>query len=168
MGDIKISCKGNNGEFIVYEDTVEIRRRTALGNIDAAMYKANSGIGSERIIRIDDLEGIEFVPAVSIWKNGYMTLVVKGELRNNNGLKGAAKHPATIIFWTKMNDEFKAVADYLLKEIDKRKTQKVEVVNNSSNNSIVDELQKLKELYDSGILSEEEFSVAKQRILNKQ
>jgi hypothetical protein len=169
MSDVVVSYKGNNGEFFLREDSIEIRRRSVLGNLDVAMGFTNAtGIASERIIPLEDIESVEYKPA-TMWMNGYLSLAVRGELRNNNGLRGAGKNPSSLVFFPSSNASVKTFVDQLnLRLKQKRATpMPVKNVSNEQSLSIADEIVKLKSLRDSGVISDEEFTAAKQRLLSR-
>ena len=160
--------KGISGTLIIFEDKIYIERKSLLGNIDALVHKTPTGYYSEKEIRLNTLEGVEWNRA-SMIRNGYISLFVKGEIKNMGGLKGAFNDASSIIIYPNHNKDAKKAIDYLYNVIkeNKEKEKHVVVDNNIECNkdSIYNELIKLKELYDKNIINDEEFKDAKQKVL---
>ena len=162
-----MSVKGNNGRLIIFENSVYFERKSVIGNVDAIASNSNTGYYNEKNITFDMINGIEWNKA-SIWRNGYISLAVEGELKNTNGLAGATKNATSLVFFPKANDDAAKCVEYISKKIKelKDKPKKVEI-SNSPQLSQADELIKFKKLLDEGIISEDEFAKAKERIINK-
>ncbi len=162
--------KGNNGTLIVYDDHVYFERKSFLGNFDAVTRGNATGFNSEKGIPFEYILGVEWNKA-TMFRNGYISLHIEGEIKNMSGLKGAANNASSLIFFPGANADAEKVVNYLegIVKANKEKKQHVVVDNQpqTSSGSVADELLKLKELHDAGVLDDEEFKAAKAKILAK-
>ena len=171
MANEVMRVKGNNGTLIIYDDHVYFERKSFLGNYDAATRGTASGLGSEKGVPLENINGVEYNKA-TMFRNGYISLFIEGEIKNMGGMKGAANDASSIIFFPGSNASAEAAYNHLLKiaQANKEKKQHVIVDNqqpSSGTASLADELLKLKQLHDNGILDDEEFKAAKSKLLNK-
>ena len=167
MSNEIMRVKGTNGSLVVYEDHVYFERKSLLGNIDAVSRGNDTGYNSEKGIPFEYILGVEWNKA-SLLRNGYISLNIEGEIKNMSGLKGAANNASSLVFFPGANADAEKVVNYLedIVKANKEKKQHV-VVDNQPSNSLSDELLKLKQLHDDGILDDEEFKAAKTKLLNK-
>lgn len=169
MSEAIITVKGQNGKLYLYEDSVFFERKSILGHIDAALTSAKTSYGYEKNISYDVIRGVKLMKA-SIWRNGYISLVIEGELKNIDGVKDAAKDASSLVFFPGSNEDAEKAATFINKKIIERKSE-----NNKANNisteksslSFAEELEKLYSLKEKRILTEEEFAEAKKKLLSK-
>lgn len=157
--------KGNNGRLLVFDDYVYFERKSFLGNLDAIIFNSNTGYYNEKKISYEMINGIEWGQA-STWRNGYISLAVEGEIKNQTGHKGAGKNATSIVFFPKSNDDAANCVAFISKKVEELKKEKDEIINNQNTNN-ADELIKYKKMLDDGIITEEEFLIIKERIIKK-
>lgn len=156
MQEVLFKLNGVNGQLEVYDNKVIIKRKGALSKLTQGFFKGDKEILISKISAIQ-------VKLGTVWTNGYIQLTLSGGNENTKGLLDATQDENTVMFNKKCNDEVIKIKEGIYALIDKN--------TNSSNpinsGSIADELIKLKNLLDEGILNEEEFQVEKNKILNK-
>lgn len=156
-----MSIKGNDGRLIVFENYVYFERKSIIGHLDTIFSGSNKSYYNEKKIPYEMINGVEWNKA-STWRNGYISLAVEGEIKNENGLKGAVKNATSIIFFPKSNDDATKCVDFITEKI---KNQTLETKNAAHMNQ-ADELIKFKKMFDEGIITEEEFNKVKEKIIN--
>ena len=135
-------------------DKVIIRRR-GVANMLA------SGLNGERMINISTLTGIQMKPG-GLFSPGYILFWYAGSKPFVGGIFAATQDPDAFIFGQELNEqvaEFKAKVEKIMQDY----RQTVPAVTVQEN--LADELRKLAELKQQGILSEEEFDAAKRKLL---
>ena len=147
MAELLFELKGNGNKLFIYEDKLVFKFLT-----------------DEKVVDIVDVESVEFSKA-SMWKNGYLSLGVKNEIKNSNGIRGAAKDLRSIVFFPKQNELAEKVYNHIRKLIEENKKNTVPVVNQVQTLSNADELRKYKQLLDDGIITQEEFDAKKKQLL---
>lgn len=95
---------------------------------------------------------------------GYLQLVIKGSLENKGGVLGAVKDENTILFGKKEDDQALKVKTIIERIKEKKNSRRSVSVQNTV--SVADEIRKLKQLMDEGILTEEEFNKQKAVLLS--
>jgi len=140
----KFSFEGIDGTMKVYEDRVEIKPKGAIG------FLSNQGNETFLIKNITSVE----VRECSFIKGGHIQLSVHGtnEKRNNISFGGFGDRKS-------MNENAMKIKEYLIEQMQNPISSQPTVSSSS------DELLKLSKLKDEGILSDEEFSLAKKKIL---
>jgi Short C-terminal domain/Domain of unknown function (DUF4429) len=97
--------------------------------------------------------------------NGYIQFSLPGEKGSKGGILDATKDENTILIsGNKQYTEFLAAKNLIEKLIHEHNSP---TTIDKPNNSVSDELIKLASLRDSGILTQNEFEIQKQKILNK-
>lgn len=147
MAELLFELKGNGNKLFIYEDKLVFKFLT-----------------DEKVVDIVDVESVEFSKA-SMWKNGYLSLGVKNEIKNSNGIRGAAKDLRSIVFFPKQNELAEKIYNHIRKLIEENKKNTVPVVNQVQTLSNADELRKYKQLLDDGIITQEEFDAKKKQLL---
>jgi len=156
--------KGQNGILIVFEDFLEISRKSFGG-----FMSQGGSIGSRRYY-YKDIASIEYkIP--TIMANGYLKILASGTLEENakvgilSSSLDSMKDQNTVVFrsFSKKNS---SEVDSLYKLIMSKLSQSKQVSSPGNNFNKIDELKKLGELKESGILTEEEFNIEKGKILN--
>lgn len=167
--DQLFELKGTNGIIIAYDDRVVISRKTFTG------FMAQGGATGDRTYYYQDLASVEFKKA-SFVSNGYIKLILKGtndkpavvSLMGTNMSTFQDQNTVTFRAFDKSipgkSEELYNLLSVKIKEYkDKANTIQINTVAGSSK---MDELKKLGELKDSGIITEEEFQIEKKKILN--
>jgi len=162
-----MELKGTNGTITAYED------RAILARKGFAAFASQGGFTGDRTYFYKDLNSIEFKKP-SIMANGYIKFIVAGTLdtKATTGLLGSSmkslEDPNTVILRA-----FKKDTPRLSEELYHLLTEKMSVAKSVQDNSTVvqtnsnlDELKKLAELRDAGIVSDKEFEEQKAKLLN--
>lgn len=137
------------------DDKVIIRRR-GVANMLA------SGLNGERMINISTLTGIQMKPG-GLFSPGYILFSYAGSKPFVGGIFTATQDPDAFIFGQELNEqvaEFKAKVEKIMQS----SRQPVSTAAASAN--LADELRKLAELKQQGILSQDEFDAAKKKLLS--
>jgi Domain of unknown function (DUF4429) len=162
---------GTNGSLVVHEDRVVITRKTIMGFIA-------QGFTGDRTIPFSNISSIEFRKP-SLLANGYIQLIVSGTLPvlAKTSIFGTSqeslKDPNTIVlraFNSNVPVKAEAIYQLILNKIDE--FAKIEggrsVVTNDTKLSVADEIRKFKKLQEEGIISQEDFDIKKQQLLEKE
>ena len=157
--------KGQNGKILIYDEYLELSRDTFGGFISQGGYS-----GTRRYF-YKDIKTIEYRKP-TFMANGYFKVIIDGTTETNakvgifSSSASSAKDQNTIIlraFTKQVGDETEKIYNFLIKKIEENRITQ----NNSiPANSKMDELKKLGDLKNSGIITEEEFQIEKQKILN--
>ena len=161
-----LELKGTNGTIIAYDDRVIIKRK------GFTAYATQRGFTGDRTFFYQDLNAVEYKKP-SMVANGYMKFVLAGtfDTKATTGLYGGTKQRSsmgdqnTVILRAfrkevpKLSEE---LYNLIIDNMSKAKNTTTTVVQSASN---LDELKKLAELRDSGIISQEEFENQKLKLL---
>jgi hypothetical protein len=134
-------------------DKIIIRRR-GLANALAA------GLNGDRTIRIETLTGIQVKPG-GMWCPGYILFSYAGSKPFEGGFIAATQDPDAFIFGDKLNEQvegFKAEVEKIMRDCKQASSP-------SMKSTLADELRKLAELKEQGLLSQVEFESAKRKLL---
>ncbi|MCA0980197.1 SHOCT domain-containing protein [Exiguobacterium aestuarii] len=122
------------------------------------MNRFNNG-GGDKNIRISSLSGIQIKkPGLT---QGYIQFVFSGS-KDTTGVMDAVRDENSIMFAKKEYDLALKLRDHVEELIN----QPLQTQNETSSNSAADELLKLKQLLDAGVLSQEEFETQKVKLLS--
>jgi len=153
MENIIFELKGVNGQIFVYEDRVIIERKGVLGFM-------TQGLAGSKTIPIKSIQSIQFKKG-NMLTNGFIQFGILGGHEKTGGLFNATQDENTVMIKERDNllgEQIKAhIENYIF---DKPKDSI-----NSNNISVADEIKKLKELFDLGIITEEEFQHKKKQLL---
>ena len=142
-----LNFQGVDGTLDVYADRIEIKPKGLLGLM--------SNQGNETIF-IKDMTSIE-VRECSFVNSGHIQFSAPGTNEKNNKIAfGGFGDRKT------MNENANKIKAYILQQMQIAKTSNVTIPSIASTS---DELLKLAQLRDSGILTEEEFQSAKKKLL---
>lgn len=158
------SINGVRGRHIdVYEDKVVINTKVTIGSI--LTHNATDG---EKTIYFSDCIGIQFKPSRTTI--GYLQIETASSSGNNRGNNFFNENSFTYDTSVISNRKMEEVANYVKKQIDiikKSNYQPALPANNNTNPSLIaDELIKLKQLVDMGVLTQEEFDAKKKQLLD--
>lgn len=161
--DLVYTIDGVRGRHIdIYTDKVVITTKVTIGSL--LTHNATDG---EKTIYYSDCIGVQFKK--SQFAIGYLQLETASSNGNNKGSNFFAENSFTFDETVISNEKMIEVADYVKSRVDavKKGTNMSSVANSNNNVSVADELLKLKQLLDMGVLSQEEFDEQKNKLLNK-
>ena len=154
MGELKFELEGYKGTLKVYEDRVEINKKGA-GFVHTATNK---------MLPIANITSVSVTPS-TVWARGYIEFTVPGGKDSKNIEQAMNNENAVLLKAANQNDEAMKIKSYIEELILKR-------ANNIGGTTIVqqatspaEELKKMKELLDMGIITQEEFDAKKKQLL---
>ncbi len=145
-----LQAKGTNGQVELYTNKVRIIRKGFFALLA-------QGLKGEKEILISSISSIQFKKA-NAWANGYIQFAFMGGKEAQGGVLQAYIDENTVMFKTKQQADFERIKD----EIDKRMQT---VSASSSSLSAADEIAKLANLRDKGVLTDAEFQQRKRQLL---
>ena len=163
--NILAEFKGQNGKLIVYEDSIVISRNTFGG------FLSQGGSSGDRRYFYNDIGAIEYKKPTFI-ANGYYKIIIQGTNETNakvgifSSSSKSAKDQNTVIlraFSKSVGEETDRIYEMILQKLtESKRTNSIPIQQSSK----MDELKKLAELKTAGILTEDEFKIEKEKILN--
>jgi hypothetical protein len=136
-------------------DCVKIHRR-GIANALAA------GLNGERTILISSLSSVQMKPAA--WLSpGYILFSYAGSKPFMGGLIDATQDPDAFIFGQETNEQ---IAEFKLKVEEKMREARRPMPTTNSTGALTDEIRKLAEMKQQGLLSQEEFEAAKKKLFS--
>ncbi len=158
--DLVYKIDGVRGRHIdIYTDKVVITTKVTIGSL-----LTNNATDGEKTIYYSDCIGVQFKQ--SKFAIGYLQLETASSNGNNKHSNFFAENSFTFDTTVISNERMIEVADYVKSRVDAvKKGGTAPIVTNSNNISVADELLKLKQLLDMGVLSQEEFDEQKIKLL---
>lgn len=157
-----MNVKGRGGEVEFDGNFVSIRHTGALGRLTV-------GKGEKRI-PITSITAVHIKPAGAM-VNGYIQFTLPGSVERRAGFGkqtfDAAGDENSVIFTKSEESDFLNLRDVIENAIVSRATPQAPVAPIVAGTSKLDELKKLAELRDAGVLSEDEFAEEKARIMGQ-
>ena len=150
MSSPELSAKGVNGQIELFNNKVCIRRKGVLGFLI-------QGLKGDKNIMIPSISSIQFKKA-GVLTNGYIQFAFMGGKEAKGGIFQGTQDENTVMFTVKQQPLFEQIRDTVENRIQVGNTQ-------ASTTSDADEIAKLADLRDKGILSEDEFQSKKKQIL---
>ena len=148
------TMKGVQDLLEVFEDRVTITPKGVLGFL-------NKGIKGTKEIPFRSIVAVQFKQAGALF-SGYLQFTIPGGNESKGGIFAATKDENTFMFaHTKNNAQAKEIKEYIDEAI--RRSQAPQTTLSAT--SLSDELQKLAQLKDQGVLSEYEFQAAKKKLI---
>lgn len=144
---------GTSARIIVYEDRVDIERTGFLN-------KLSYGFSGTKTIPMNSITSIQYKAGGGIL-NGFLQFGVLGGNELKGGLSGAASDENSVIFPKDKNEKAEKIKAYIEAKIAERSKP----ASGSGAVSAADEILKLKQLLDAGILTAEEFEAKKKQLL---
>lgn len=139
-----MQASGRNGQLTLYENKVQISRKGIISTI------TNPFKGDKEIL-LDDITSMQFrEPGVAT--TGYVQIGQSGYSESDDGLFDAASDENSVTFSKDALDDFQEIRD----EIDKRRTS------DSGRSDMDSGMEKLREKYASGEITEEEYNERKE------
>lgn len=155
-----MKVEGRGGEVEFDGNFIAIRHKGALGRLTV-------GKGEKRI-PLSSITSVQIKPAGAL-VNGYIQFSLPGgnEKRATFGRQtlDAAEDENSVIFTKAQEPQFIKLRDAIESAMVARSNPQVHVAPQISSTSKLDELKKLAELRDSGVLTEDEFALEKARIM---
>jgi len=145
--------KGVNGQIEVFPDRVVIKRKGALAKLTQGFFKG------DKTIYVRQITGIQ-VKRGGLATNGYIQFSLGGGLESTKGILDATQDENTVMFKRKHNKLVEEIKAY----IEQAMSQPPQP---TATFSVADEIRKLQQLYDDGILTKEEFKAQKAQLLSK-
>lgn len=158
-----MKADGHNGQIELYKDRLVIKRK-------GFMSKLTHGFKGSKEIRLNRISSIQLKEAGMI-TSGYIQFSFSGGKENTDGLMDATKDENSVVFTKKQQTDFKKIKTAIYNQMDKLEKEKTDrlkesVQEESNSSSDLDELEKLADLKDKGIITEEEFKKKKKQILD--
>lgn len=157
--DLVYTIDGVRGRHIdIYKDKVVITVKVTLGSL----ITHNSTDG-EKTIYYSDCIGVQFKQ--SKFAIGYLQLETASSSGNNKNSNFFGENSFTYDTTVISNERMIEVSNYVKSRVDAVKTGKAATVATNNTVSLADELLKLKQLLDMGVLTQEEFDEQKIKLL---
>ena len=160
LGPILMKAEGVDGQLLILEDGVRIKRR------EKTDYLAR-GLKGDKVIPYSQIASIECKKSAML-TNGYIQFLLLGEHKSKEGISNATLDENTLMFRAAQQPAFDSVKTVLETKIAAAKmTATKATVPKAAPQTIsyINELKKLASLRDRGILTEEEFAAKKRQIL---
>jgi hypothetical protein len=144
-------------------DTLEVRGDTVTITKRGLANALASGMNGARTIQISSITAVQMKPA-GMFTPGYILFSYPGSKPFMGGVWEATQDPDTFLFGKDLTGqvaEFKALVEKKMRE----SKQPAPAPANNSSGSLTDELRKLAEFKNQGILSQAEFEAAKKKLL---
>lgn len=152
-----VAFKAQQDYIEVYKDKICISPKGIMGNI-------NKGAKGTKTIPYASITAIQYKEPG--FTSGYMQFSLGGGNEGKFGVLEATKDENSFLFGPKHLETVRKVKKYIEQQMEKTKqTQHSPAQQTPSGVSIADELIKLAELRDQGILTEEEFQAAKMKLI---
>lgn len=146
----ELQAKGVNGRIELFANKICIRRKGVLGFL-------TQGLKGDKEIMISSITSVQFKKA-GMLTNGYIQFAFMGGKEAKEGIFQAVTDENTVMFNMKQQPDFERIKH----ELAKRLQAKTALLTASSG---ADEIAKLADLREKGILTEEEFQQKKKQIL---
>ena len=159
-GDLVYSIDGVRGRHIdIYVDKCVITTHVTLGSL-----LTNNATDGEKTFYYSDCIGVQF--KTSKFTIGYLQIETAASSGNNHMSNFFNENSFTFDTSVISNERMTEVADYVKQRVDEIKKGHYNRNNGEATLSVADELIKLKQLMDAGILTQEEFDLQKAKLLN--
>jgi GYF domain 2/Short C-terminal domain/Domain of unknown function (DUF4429) len=151
------SMTGVAGLLNVFETKVEITPKGLLGFM-------NKGMKGTKTIPFHSITAIQFKEA-GTFTSGYLQFTVPGGNESRGGLMAAASDENTFMFTKDENgnERAKEIKNFIENQVQELRAPKPGAA--VAQASVADEIKKLAELKEQGILTDEEFQAAKRRLI---
>ena len=146
--------KGVQDLLEVYEDRVTITPKGVLGFL-------NKGIKGTKEIPFGSIVAVQFKEAGAVF-SGYLQFTIPGGNESRGGILAATKDENTFMFaHAKNNSMAREIKEFIDGAVRKSRAPQ----SSATAASLPDEIQKLAQLKEQGILSEDEFQAAKRKLI---
>jgi hypothetical protein len=154
MSELKFTLEGLKGELKVYDDKVEINKK-GQGFITG---------NTSKTLPMTNIMSVSVTPS-TLWARGFIEFTVPGGKDSKNIEQALRNENALPLKAANQNDEAMKIKAYVEEQI-------MKYANNKGGTTIVqqaaspaEELKKMKELLDIGIITQEEFDAKKKQLL---
>ena len=154
MSEIKFTLEGYKGELTVYEDRVVISKK------GSGFISGNSN----KTLPMANIMSVSVTPS-TVWARGFIEFSVPGGKDSKNIEQAMKNENALPIKASSQNEVAMKIKEYVDEQI-------MKFANNKGGTTIVqqaaspaEELKKMKELLDMGIITQEEFNAKKKELL---
>jgi predicted nucleic acid-binding Zn ribbon protein len=154
-GYILMKAKGLGGELEFLEDKIRIKRR---GGLAFVMH----GLKGDKEIFINQISSIQFKKA-GTFTNGYIQFAFIGGSEAKGGILQATTDENTLFFNQNNEKEFSKIKNMIEERIHQLRNPDRTTYKKGLS---VDDLEKLAQLKEKGIITEEEFQAKKRQILD--
>lgn len=148
---------GKNGQLAVYDNRLVITRKGVLGFL-------THGAAGERTIPFTSITGIQMKPG-GMLANGFIQFAVQGSIERRGGVMNATDDENAIVFVKSYNNTAAQIKAFIEDKIFNAPAVHVMPPIPTSAPSAADEVLKLKQLLDAGVLTQEEFDKKKKELL---
>jgi len=142
--------RGVNGQLELTESKIRIKRKGALSLL-------GHGLKGEKEILIKHISSIQFKKAGAL-TSGYIQFAFLGSQESKGGLFQATQDENTIMFKKSQQPDFEEIKSMI-------ETRMAEPESKKAAGRGINDLEKLAELKEKGIITEEEFNAKKKQIL---
>lgn len=149
-----MKVSGVNGQLEVTQTKVIIKRKGILA-------KMTQGLKGDKEIQIKQISSIQFKKASAL-TNGYIQFSFSGSKEDKGGLFDATQDENSVMFSKKQMPEFEKAKELIETQINSFHSIPSQQMPSSD---VADQIKKLADLRDSGILTEEEFTAKKKQLL---
>jgi len=150
MSEVIMRAKGSTGELELLRDRVRIKRRGAVASL-------LHGFKGDKDILLEEISSVEFKRPGLVYE-GYLQLVFIGSQDSKGGVYQAVGDANTVMFKRRQEPAFLAMKEAIEERIE-------ELRRPAPAGGSLDDLEKLAELRDRGIVTEEEFEAKKRQLL---
>ncbi len=156
---VLLEAKGRNGQLQLLPTKVRIIRK-------GAWALALQGVQGDKEIYLDQISSIQFKKAgLSV---GYLRFVFLGGQETKTGIRNTMKDENTVAFVQKHEAEFEAIKQAIEEKMHEARTSRMQQpLQQAAPADIPAQIQKLAELKNQGILTEQEFQQKKEDLLAK-
>ena len=145
---------GIDTDLEIFDDKVTITPKGMLGFL-------NKGLKGTKTIPFTSITAVQHKRAG--FMSGYLQFTLPGAIESRGGLLAAVEDENTFVFRSSENEIIEEIRNFVEQKISEAKSPRAAAVTVSANP--VDELVKLAKLKTEGLLSEEEYAKAKQKVL---
>lgn len=149
------TLKGKTGVLTVFNNRIVITRKGFLN------FLAH-GMSGEKGIPLSAIQSVQLKKG-SFVANGYIQFGILGGLEKRGGVMNAVDDENSVVFTKSNNDLALKIKEYIEEQIYSRQNATQTTIINQS--SAADEVIKLKQLLDNGIITSDEFEKKKKELL---
>jgi hypothetical protein len=156
----RLFAKGHNGQITIEGDWLTIGRK-GLGRLGHSK--------GDRRIPLTQITAVQVRPAGPI-ANGFIKFSLPGSPELRGGLSNATQDENAVIFTRKQQPEFEAVRAYVERYLTARYSTQpshAQTTTTSATADPMEQLRKLGELRDAGVLTPEEFETKKAELVSR-
>ncbi|MGZ4848724.1 MAG: DUF4429 domain-containing protein [Halobacteriota archaeon] len=158
LDQVLITAKGTNGQLELLPTKIRIRRKGMLA-------LATQGIKGDKEIYIDQISSIQLKS--SGVTSGYIQFSFLGGQETKRGLFDATHDENTVRFVKKHQPEFEAIKRAVEQKLHEARSSRAQPMQQPVSDDVPSQIQKLAQLREQGILTDQEFNQKKQELLSR-